>query len=158
VNLGLTLLGQMITFAIFVWFTMKFVWPAIERALEERRNIIIEGLTAAEKGHSMLLDAAEKSKQELKQAREKCNEIIAAASNQAQQILNEAKLDAEQERDNILAAGKDRLKHEISQAQTTLQTQLADIVMLGAEKILTRSINVADHKDLLDKLAKEMAK
>jgi F-type H+-transporting ATPase subunit b len=157
VNLGLTLLGQMITFAIFVWFTMRFVWPALEQALEERRKKIADGLAAAEKGQNILADAAEQTKVELKQAREKCNELIASASKQAQQILENAKRDAQQERDNILASGRDRLKHEVYQAKTALQTQLADIVVLGAEKILTKSINAADHKILLEKLAKEMA-
>lgn len=155
-KLGLTLLGQMITFAIFVWFTMRFVWPALEHALEERKKKIADGLAAAEKGQHMLDSAAEQVKAELKRVRKRGNELIAAAHKQAQQILDEARRDAQQERDNILASGRDRLQHEIAQAQTVLQTKLADIVVLGAEKILARSINAADHKTLLDKLTKEM--
>ena len=157
-DLGLTLLGQMITFAIFVWFTMRFIWPALEKALEERRKKIADGLAAAEKGKHILAEAAEQTKIELKQTREKCNELIAAANKQSQQILEEAKLEAQRERDNILASGRDSLKHEATRVQTELQTKLADIVVLGAEKILARSINSADHKALLNKLAKEMEK
>lgn len=155
-NIGLTLLGQMITFAIFVWFTMKFIWPALEHALDERKKKIADGLAAAEKGHHVLEMAAEQVKEELRKARERGNEIIAGANKQALQIIEEARSAALHERDNILASGRDMIKHELLQAQTVLQTKVADIVVLGAEKILTRSINVSDHKAILDKLAHEM--
>ena len=155
-NIGLTLLGQMITFAIFVWFTMKFIWPVLEQALDERRKKIIDGLAAAEKGQQILITAADQVKEELRQARERGNDIIAAANKQARQILETAKSEAMHERDNILAAGRDMVKHELTEARNILQTKIADIVVLGAEKILVRSINVADHKDILDKLALEM--
>lgn len=156
-ELGLTLLGQMLTFAVFVWFTMRFVWPALEQALEERKKKIADGLAAAEKGQHILQEAAEQAKLELKRAREHSNELIVAAQQQAQQIVEAAKRDAQQERDNILAGGQECLRHDILQAQAALQGKLADIVVLGAEKILARTINVADHQALLTKLTQEMA-
>lgn len=155
-NIGLTLLGQMITFAIFVWFTMKFIWPLLEQALDERRKKIVAGLAAAEKGQQILLISADQAKDELRQARDRGNEIIAAANKQALQIITTAKSEAMAERDSILAAGRDMVQHEVNEARNVLQTKIADIVVLGAEKILVRSINVSDHKDILDKLALEM--
>ena len=156
-DLGLTLLGQMITFAIFVWFTMKFVWPILAQALEERKKQIADGLAAAEKGHQTLELAKKQVKEELRKAKERYNEVIATANIQALHLIEEAKREAQQERDNILMHGRAIVQQELSQAQAELQTRVADIVVLGAEKILARSINAADHQILLDKLAKELA-
>ena len=155
-NIGLTLLGQMITFAIFVWFTMRFVWPTLEHVLDERRKKIVDGLAAGEKGHQLLKSAAEAAKGELHKARERSNAIIAVANKQALQIIEEARIEAQHERENILDSGRDIIRHEAANAQTVLQTKVADFVVQGVEKILTRSINAADHKELLEKLAQEM--
>ena len=146
----------MLTFAIFVWFTLKFVWPNLEHALEERKKKIVDGLAAAEKGQQSLAIAAEQAKQELQRAKDKGNEIIAIANKQAQQILEDARIAANHERDNIITSGKAMVSHELAEAKAVLQTKVADIVVQGAEKILTRSINVADHKTLLARLAEEM--
>lgn len=155
-NIGLTLIGQMITFAIFVWFTMKFIWPELEKALDDRRRKIADGLAAAEKGHQALCLATEQANDELHKAKERCCAIIAAANKQAMHIIEEARIAAQHERDNILAAGRDMIKHEVHQAQAGLQTRVADIVVQGVEHILVRSINATDHKDFLEKLASEM--
>ena len=154
-SIGLTLIGQMLTFAIFVWFTMKFIWPSLEQALEERKRKIADGLAAAEKGREYLESAVENSKQEIQKAKERCNEIIAEAHKQALQIIEEAKQDARQEKENILSSGREMVNHELSQAKEKLQTKVADIIVLGAEKIISKTINADDHQILLDKLAKE---
>lgn len=156
-DLGPTLFGQMITFAIFVWFTMKFVWPLLEVALEERKKKISDGLAAAEKGHEELALANEKAKRKLKKTKEHCHFLILEAEKQREKIIEKAKIEARQERDDMLASGKIQLVQATHLAKMELQTQLAEIVVKGAEQLLKRSIKEADHTQLLDKLAKEMS-
>ena len=156
-DLGPTLFGQMITFAIFVWFTMKFVWPLLEVALEERKKKIADGLAAAEKGHEELALANEKTKRKLKKTKEHCHFLILEAEKQREKIIEKAKIEARQERDDMLASGKIQLVQATHLAKMELQTQLAEIVVKGAEQLLKRSIKEADHTQLLDKLAKEMS-
>ena len=156
-SIGVTLLGQMITFAIFVLFTMRFVWPALAAALEERKQKIAAGLAAAEQGKQFLATAAEQAKAEIKLAKDKGNEIIASATKQSLQIIEEAKHAAQQERDHILAAGRAMLQQELSQTKLALQAKVADIAVHGAEKILLRNITAADQQALLASLVQEMA-
>ena len=156
-NIGLTLIGQMITFSVLIWFTMKFIWPPLIEAMEMRRKKIADGLAAAEKGHKILELSEDNARTKLREARELCNAIIADANKQALRIIEEAQKEAEQERGDIIASGRAQIKQELHAAKTKLQGQMADIVVLGAQKILARSVNADDHRDLLDKITKEMA-
>jgi len=156
VNINATLLGQMITFAVFVWFTMKVIWPMLDQALVERRQKIADGLAAAEKGHQTLKEAVENAEARVRQSRIQSESIIANASKQALQIVEDAKTEAAHERNEIISSGHKNVEQALQQAKSNLQLQVASLAMLGAEKILTRTINARDHKDLLDSLSKEL--
>ena len=155
-DIGATLLGQMITFAIFVWFTMKFVWPLLERAMDERQKKISDGLAAAEKGHHTLEVAQERVKRELREAREKCGQMIEQANHQANQILEKAREEAHYERKQIVEAGQLHIEQALNQAKMELRDQLSDLVIIGAQKIIARTINPEDHQEILQKLSKEL--
>ena len=153
-NINATLLGQMITFAIFVWFTMKFVWPMLESALEERKKKIADGLAAAEVGHKTLEKAENEARERLQKAKEHCEEIIFQTNKQAEKILEDAKKQSLQERNDIVASGHLQVEQAGKLARSELQSVVAGLVVDGAEKILSRSINVEDHSQLLDKVVK----
>ena len=155
-EINATLFGQMITFGLFVWFTMRFVWPMLEAALEARKKQIIDGLAAAEQGQHFLKAAQETAKQELKEAREKCSEIIAEAHKNAELHIEAAKLEAYQEKTAILYAGHQQISQELVRVKEELKWQVADLVIQGAEKILQRNINAADETNILDRIASEM--
>ena len=155
-NINATLFGQMITFAIFVWFTMKFVWPMLEAALEARKKQIAEGLAAAEQGHNILTTAQEKSTQLLKEARQKSSEIVAEANRQGVLLIEEAKNAAYKEKEDILTAGHRQIAQELNRVRSELRGQVANLVIKGAEKILARNINAADEQSILDKIVSEM--
>lgn len=156
-DIGATLFGQMITFGIFVWFTMKYVWPLLEQAMEERRKKIADGLASAEKGHRALEVAQDRAKRELREAREKCSSIIEQSNHQATQILEKARQEANDERKQIIVAGNHHVEQSLKQAKMELQAQMAALVVKGAEQILSRSINPDDHKDIIEKLSRELA-
>jgi F-type H+-transporting ATPase subunit b len=155
-NINATLLGQMITFAIFVWFTMKMVWPMLDQALVERKKKIADGLAAAEQGHKTLEEAKNNVHMQLRQARKQSADIINNANQQALQIIEEAKAEATQERNDIVYSGHKHVDQALQQAKVDLQKQVAGLVIHGVEKILSRTINASDHKELLDNLSKEL--
>ena len=155
-NINATLLGQMITFAIFVWFTMKFVWPAINAALIERRNKIVEGLAAAENGHKALVEAKKECAIKLNVAKKQGDDIIANANQLASQIIEEAKDFALKEKEKIVISGHKQIERELQQAKIDLQNNLSDLIVRAAEKILSRTINSNDHRDLLNKLSQKL--
>ncbi len=151
-DLNATLLGQVITFAIFVWFTIKFVWPQLEAALQQRRKVIADGLAAAEKGQQDLQASGQVIKTELAKAREQANNIIELANKQATAIIEQARADASQESSNIIASGQKHLQQEIVHAKAQLQNQLATLVISSAAKLLARDIKAQDHQELLSKM------
>lgn len=155
-NINATLLGQMITFAIFVWFTLKFVWPMIQSAMEERKKKILDGLNAAEKGHEILKDAEKKSKICLKEAKEKCDGIIANANKQAAIILEDARNSGLDERLEIVNSGHKQIEQEINQVKLELQTKMAELIINGAEKVLIKSINPKEHANILERFMKKL--
>ncbi len=155
-DLNATLLGQMITFGIFIWFTMKFVWPMLEKVLNERKTRIADGLIAAEKGNRVLDKAEEEAKETIKEAKGKSEKIISQARRQSLQIIEEARVDAQKEKNDIIIAGKNQLKQSLHLAKTHLQSEVAKLAMEGAQKIIERSISEDDHKDILDKISKDL--
>jgi F-type H+-transporting ATPase subunit b len=141
---------------VFVWFCMKFVWPALMEIIEERQAEIADGLAAAEKGaRSLELADVEKTKV-LDAARGQAREIIDQANTRANGIVDEARTTADQERERILAAAQAEVGQEVNRAREELRDQVAAIAIAGAEKIISREINTATHQDLLDKLAAEI--
>lgn len=148
-----SIIGQMIVFFIFVWFTMKFVWPPITKALEERRAKIAEGLAAAERGAASLKEASAKSDAELKAARAQAQDIIAAANKQATQMVEAAKGTAVAEADRIKASAQAEVASQVTQAKAALRKEVADLAVLGAARILKREVNAQAHADILQDLA-----
>lgn len=148
-----SIVGQMIVFAIFVWFTMKFVWPPITKAMEERRQKIADGLAAAEKGAAALQDASAKSEEELKAARAQAQEIVAAANKQATQLVEQAKAHAQEEGERIVAKAHEEVSREVAHAREELRKQVGELAVVGAAKILKREIDAQAHADVLNELA-----
>lgn len=148
-----SVLGQMIVFLLFVMFTMKYVWPPIMKAMEEREAKIRDGLAAAEKGKAALAEASSKSDEELKAARVQAQDIIAAANKQATQLVEKAKGDATTEQQRIIASGHAEVEQMAAQARDALRKQVADLAVSGAEQILKREVDAKAHAEILDRLA-----
>lgn len=155
-NINATLLGQAITFAILIWFTMKFVWPPLMAAMAERAKTIADGLAAAERGKHDLELAEKRAAEILRQGKEKASEIIAASEKRATEIVEEAKANAKTEGDRILVAAKADIDQEVFRAKEQLRTQVSAVALAGAGKILGREIDAKAHNDLLDKLVAEI--
>jgi F-type H+-transporting ATPase subunit b len=148
-----SLVGQMIVFAVFVWFTMKYVWPPITKALEERRARIAEGLAAAERGAASLKEASARSDEALKAARVQAQDILSAANKQATQIVEQSKATAQSEAERIVEAAKAEVDRQIAHAKEALRKEVADLAVLGAARILKREVNASAHADILSDLA-----
>ncbi len=155
-EINLTLVVQMLVFIAFVWFTMKFVWPPLVKALEERQAKIADGLAAAERGRKELELAQHRIKDEMKQAKAQASEIIEKANRRAGQILDEAKDDARQEAQHLAKIANEHIAQEVNRAKDTLRKQVATLAVAGAEKILMREIDEQANDALLDNLIKEI--
>ena len=155
-DINLTLLGQMITFAIFVWFTMKFVWPPIVKAMQERQDKIAAGLAAAEQGEHALQAAKQQVMAELTQAKSEAGKIIEQAHHRAVHMVEEAKNQARHEGERLLQLAQDEIKREYNQARADLIKQMGSIAVIGAEKILGHEVDKASNDRLVDDLVREM--
>ena len=151
-----TLIVQMIVFLILVWFTMKFIWPPITVALDERAKKIAEGLSAADKAKSELAVANQKVEQQLSAARDDAAKRLADAGRLAQQMVEEAKTRASEEGAKIVAAAKAEAEQESLKAREALREQVAVLAVKGAEAILKREVNAGVHADLLSRLKTEL--
>jgi F-type H+-transporting ATPase subunit b len=155
-NINLTLFAQLIAFAVFVWFTMKFVWPPIVKALEERKAKIADGLAAAERGQHEQELAEKKAAERLHQAKQQAAEIIAKAEKRASEIVEEAKGDARTEGDRLVTAARAEIEQETNKAREVLREKVAELAVAGAEKILRKEIDAAKHQDIVAALAKQI--
>ena len=155
-NLNYTLLGQMISFAILIWFTVKFIWPPLMAAIEERQQKIAEGLAAADNAQKNLAQAQDKVNEALKDARVKANEIIDQAHARANQIVDAAKNDAITEGNRQKALAQSEIEASANRAKEDLRKQVSALAVSGAEKLLRREIDASAHKALLDELAAEI--
>ena len=151
-----TLIIQLIVFAILVWFTMKFVWPPIAVALDERAKKIAEGLSAADKAKTELAVANKRVEEQLSAARDDASKRLADAERLAQQLVEEAKSRASEEGAKIVAAAKAEAEQEAVKARETLREQVAALAVKGAEQILRREVNAGVHADLLNRLKTEL--
>ena len=155
-NLNATLFAQLVVFFILAWFTMKFVWPPIMKALDERASKIADGLAAADKAKSDLALAERRATDELRKARETSNELRAGAERQGAQLLDEARAEAAK----IVAAARAAAEGEAGvaaqRAREALRDQVALLAVAGAEKILRKEIDAAKHADLLNQLKAEL--
>jgi F-type H+-transporting ATPase subunit b len=155
-NINATLFGQAIAFALFVWFCMKFVWPPLIAAIEERQNKIADGLTQAERAGKDLDLAQAKAVEKLKEAKSQAAEIIEQANKRRSQIVEEAKVEAEVERQKIVDQGEAEVESERSRAREELRQQVSVLAIAGAEKIIKRSIDKEANSDIIDKLVTEL--
>ena len=155
-NLNFTLIAQALAFALFIWFTVKFIWPPLMRAIEQRQKQIADGLAAGERGRQELEAAGKRAHEELAKARERVGEIIGSAERREAQMLEEAKAAAKAEAERILAAAKADIDQQIARAREMLREQVAALAVAGAEKILRREVNSETHAELLGRLKKEI--
>ena len=155
-NINMTLIGQSITFGLFVWFCMKFVWPPIVGTLEARKKQIADGLAAADRGKHELELAARRASETLHDAKIKASEIIAQAEKRASQIVDEAKNAAKDEGDRMIAAARAEIEQESHRARETLRGEVAALVVAGAGKVLRREVDAKAHADLLEAIKNEL--
>ena len=155
-DINLTLIGQTIAMIVFVWFCMKFIWPPILNAIEERQEQIAEGLAAAEKGQDKLVQAQAEAEEIVADARKQATSILDQAHARANEIVAEGKADGVKERERQLTAAKAEIEQEANKAREELRGQVSAIAVASAEKILKREIDEKAHEDILGKLAQEI--
>lgn len=155
-NLNLTMIAQGVAFFLFIWFTMKFVWPPLLRAIESRQKQIAEGLAAAERGKQDLAQAEKRAAEELQRARDQAGEILSQAEKRGAALVEEAKATAKAEADRIVAAAKAEIEQEVFRAKESLRAQVAVLAVAGAEKILKREVDAKAHAQLLGSLEAEL--
>lgn len=147
--LNATLFAQITVFILFALFTMKFVWPPIVKALDERAAKISEGLAEAERGRQSLALAAKRSADAIREGKEKAADVIAQAEKRAEQIIEEAKVQARFEAEKVIAAAKAEIEQEADRMRESLRERVVDLAVAGAEKILRREVNAKAHADML---------
>lgn len=155
-SINATLILQMIVFAILVWFTMKFIWPPITAALDERAKKIADGLSAADKAKAELAQANKRVEEQLSAARNDAAQRLADAERLAQSMIEEAKGRANDEGQKIIAAAKAEAEQEATKAREALREQVAALAVKGAESILRREVNPGVHAELLNRLKAEL--
>lgn len=155
-NINLTLIGQSIAFAIFVLFCMKFIWPALMGAIEERQQKIAEGLNAAEKAKADLASAEQSVEKELATAKVKAAALIEQANKSANQLIEEAKAQAQVEGERIRQQARESIDLEINQARESLRSQVSELAVLGAEQILKEKVDQQAHANMLNDLAAKL--
>ncbi len=155
-SINATLIGQMITFTLLVWFTMKHIWPPIMQALEERKEKIAEGLAAAERGHHSIELAEKRAKELLKEAKGQASEIVTLAQKRANEVVEESKQTARIEGERIISAAQAEIEHERQQAGDALREQVSVLALVAAEKILHKEIDKNAHKKMLDDVSRQL--
>ena len=155
-DINMTLIGQSIAMIVFVWFCMKFIWPPLLGAIEERQEKIAEGLAAADKGQESLEKATVEAGGIISDARKQASSILDQANARANEIVAEGKTDGVKERERQLSAAKAEIEQEANRAREELRGQVSAIAVASAEKILMREIDGKQHEDILGKLAAEL--
>jgi F-type H+-transporting ATPase subunit b len=155
-NLNLSMVAQAITFAAFIWFTVKFVWPPMLRAIEARQKTIADGLAAAEQGKRALESSTQQADEDIRRARERAAEIIAQAEKRTAQMIEEAKNAAKEEGNREKAAAKAEIEQEVTRAREQLRDRVAALAVAGAEKILRREVDAKAHGDLLESIKRQL--
>ena len=155
-NLNATLVAQLVVFFIFAWFTMKYVWPPIMKALDERATKIAEGLAAAERGRQSYDLAAKHSAETMREGKEKVAEVIAQAEKRALQIIEDAKVQAKIEAEKIVTGAKAEIEQEAARVKENLRERVAELAVAGAEKILRREIDAKAHASMLAAIKQDL--
>ncbi|PAU77348.1 F0F1 ATP synthase subunit B [Halomonas salipaludis] len=155
-NINMTLIGQTIAFAIFVWFCIKYVWPPISQALHERQKKIADGLDAASRASRDLELAQERAEQTLRESKEQASEILEQAHKRSTQMVEEAREQARSEGERLVASARAEIDQEVNRVKDELRAQVATLALIGAERVLESSIDEKAHREMLDKLAAEL--
>jgi len=155
-EINATLIGQLMTFLVLVWFIMKFVWPPITKALSDREKTIAAGLQAAERGKRELIDAEHKALNIIREAKVEAATVIDQAQKRTLQIIEEAKEDARQEATRVLERAQAEIVREVNQAKESMRKQLATLAVAGAEKIIQRNLDPSAQTALLDEFVAEI--
>ena len=155
-NLNLTLIAQVISFSAFIWFTVKFVWPFMLRAIETRQKTIADGLAAAEQGRKSLETSTRQADEEIKRARDRAAEIIGQAEKRVAQMIDEAKNAAKEEGGREKAAAKAEIEQEVTRAREQLRDRVASLAVAGAEKILRREVDAKAHGEILESIKRQL--
>ena len=155
-NLNFSLVAEAITFAAFIWFTVKFVWPPLLRMIEARQKTIADGLAAAEQGRRSLETSTRQADEAIQEARARATEILAQTEKRSAQLIDEARQSAREEGDRELAAAKAEIEQEVSRAREELRDRVASLAVAGAEKILRREVDARAHADLLESIKRQL--
>ena len=155
-NINATLIGQMITFAVFLWFCWKYIWPPIITAMRERQAAIAEGLAASERAEKNLEEAKAAVDAQLAEAKEQAAEILEQARARANQMVEEAKTQAQEEGERMLETARAEIQQEANRVKEGLRSQVSALAISGAEKVLGESIDASKHAAMLDQLAAEL--
>lgn len=155
-NINATLFVQALSFAALIWFSVRFVWPMITDAMDERSKRIADGLAAAEAGRQSLERSAIQSEEAIAQARGRATEILTQAEKRAGQLIEDAKASAKLEGDRLVAGAKAEIEQEVARARETLRAQVAALAVAGAEQILKREVDAKAHADLIADVQKQL--
>lgn len=155
-NLNFTMIGQTVTFIVFVWACWKWIWPLLINAMHERQEAIAEGLASAERASKDLQLAQERATDQLKEAKEEASGLIEQARARVNQMIEEAKNDARVEGERLKEAARAEIEQEVNRAKETLRAQVAALAVSGAEQVLGEAVDAGRHSQLLDKLAAEL--
>ncbi len=155
-NINMTLIGQTIAFAIFVWFCITYVWPPISNALHERQKKIADGLDAASRATRDLELAQERAEQTLRESKEQASQILEQANKRSAQMIEEAREQARSEGERLVASARSEIDQELNRAKDELRAQVSYLAVMGAERVLQASVDEQAHRKLLDELAAEL--
>ena len=155
-SINVTLFAQALTFALFIWFTVAFVWPWMLRKIEQRQKTIADGLAAAERGRRSLELSTRQADEAIKEARARAAEILAQAEKRSAQLIEEARGAAKEEGGRELAAAKAEIEQEVTRAREELRDRVASLAVAGAEKILRREVDARAHAELLESIKRQL--
>src|SRR5262245_52326416 len=155
-NINFSLIAQAVAFALFIWFTARFVWPPLLAAIEARQKQIADGLAAGEQGRKSLEVSKQQADEAIKEARARAADIVAQAEKRAAQLIDEAKGTAKEEGAREKAAAKAEIGQEVQRAREQLREQVAALAVAGAEKILRREVDARSHAELLDGIKRQL--
>jgi F-type H+-transporting ATPase subunit b len=155
-NLNLTLIAQAVTFTVFIWLTVKFIWPHMLRAIEARQKTIADGLAAAEQGRRSLETSTRQAEDAIAQSRRRAAEILAQAEKRAAQLVDEARTAAKEEGNREKLAAKAEIAQEVTRAREQLRDNVASLAVAGAEKILRREVDARAHSELLESIKQQL--
>ncbi len=155
-NFNATLIGQIIAFAVFVWFTTKFVWPLLLKQMQDRETRIADGLAAADKGQQALIDAERRRVEMVNEGKHQAADIVNSAQKRGDELMEESKSNARSEAERLILAAKAEIDRERSQARENLKREVAVLALAGAEQILMREVDKNAHNAILAKVSSEL--